>query len=103
MRLWSDSWTDGERIPGRFSAGKTTADGATAISDHLSPLLAWSELPACLVRVDVFRWVLVDLLGIMHAPAEGHFGGLEVREAICPHMLAEATHSGTYTLNRRLL
>jgi len=26
-----------------------------------------------------------------------------VREAIYPHVLAEATHSGTYTLNKRLI
>jgi len=30
------------------------------------------------------------------------FTGPQVREAIYPHILAEATHSGTYTLNRRL-
>jgi Raf kinase inhibitor-like YbhB/YbcL family protein len=34
---------------------------------------------------------------------EGRFTGVQVREAIYPHVLAEATHSGTYTLNQRLI
>ena len=34
---------------------------------------------------------------------EGTFNGAEARRAIRDHVLAEATHSGTYTLNRRLL
>ena len=35
-------------------------------------------------------------------PVEGDFTGPQVRAAIYPHILAEATHSGTYTLNKRL-
>jgi Raf kinase inhibitor-like YbhB/YbcL family protein len=42
-------------------------------------------------------------LGIERAPVEGRFTGAQVREAIYPHVLGEATHSGTYTLNRRLI
>jgi len=42
-------------------------------------------------------------LAVDRAPVEGHFTGAQVREAIYPHVLAEATHSGTYTLNKRLL
>ena len=41
-------------------------------------------------------------LDVPRAPLEGVFTGAQVREAIYPHVLAEATHSGTYTLNRRL-
>ena len=212
MRLWSDSWVNGERIPARFAAGRPAANGATAFSDNLNPHLAWSEVPAgtesfaliChdfdvpsraddvnqpgrevpadLARVDFFHWVLVDLpatlmqidegafcrgftargkpgpavdvagarsarqglndytgwfagnpdlagdyfgydgpyppfndslvhhyvftvyaLGVACVPLEGRFSGAQLREAIYPHILAEATHSGTYTLNRRLL
>ena len=33
----------------------------------------------------------------------GTFNGAEARRAIRDHVLAEVTHSGTYTLNRRLL
>jgi len=41
-------------------------------------------------------------LGVARAAVEGSFTGAQAREAIYPHVLAEATHSGTYTLNRRL-
>ena len=211
MKLWSDSWINGERIPTRFAAGKPDANGVT-FSDNLSPHLAWSEVPAgtksfaliChdfdvpsrgddvnqtdrevpadLPRVDFFHWVMVDLpgstselkegefsrgftahgkpgpqigvtgketarhglndytgwfannpdmagnyfgydgpfppfndslihhyvftvyaLSIARAPVDGNFTGPQVREAIYPHILAEATHSGTYTLNKRLI
>ena len=223
MKLWSDSWINGERIPMRFAAGKPVdpaagkPDGQRGVtfSDNLSPHLAWSEVPAgtkslaliChdfdvpsrgddvnqpdrevpadLPRVDFFHWVMVDLpatlaeitegqfsrgfttrgkpgpalaglalagletarhglndytgwfagnpemagnyfgydgpfppfndtlvhhyvftlyaLKAARAPIEGTFGGADARRAIQGHVLAEATHSGTYTLNRRLL
>ena len=45
----------------------------------------------------------VYALGVERAPVEGKFTGAQVREAIYPHVLAEATHSGTYTLNKRLI
>ncbi len=212
MKLWSDSWVNGERIPTRFAAGKPDAQGGVTFSDNLSPHLAWSEVPvgtrsfavichdfdvpsrgddvnqtdrevpADLPRVDFFHWVMVDLpaqmtelkecefsrgfsahgksgpgldierlpdarhglndytgwfasnpdmagnyfgydgpfppfndslihhyvftvyaLKVARAPVEGAFTGPQVREAIYPHILAEATQSGTYTLNKRLV
>ena len=45
----------------------------------------------------------VYALAIARAPVDGPFTGPQVRAAIYPHILAEATHSGTYTLNQRLL
>jgi Raf kinase inhibitor-like YbhB/YbcL family protein len=45
----------------------------------------------------------VYALATARVPVEGRFGGAEVRRAIYDHILAEATHSGTYTLNRRLI
>jgi Raf kinase inhibitor-like YbhB/YbcL family protein len=207
MKLWSDSWINGDRIPTKYAAGKLDTSGPT-FSDNVNPHLAWSEVPAgtksfaliChdfdvpskgddvnkpdrevpsdLARVDFFHWVMVDLpgnlsqikeaefcngftshgkpgpatlhgarhglndytgwfatnpdkagqyfgydgpfppfndslvhhyvftlyaLGVEKAPVEGSFTGPQVREAIHKHVLAEATHSGTYTLNRRLL
>jgi phosphatidylethanolamine-binding protein (PEBP) family uncharacterized protein len=42
-------------------------------------------------------------LAVARAPVQGHFTGPQVRQAIYDHALAEATHSGTYTLNKRLL
>ena len=211
MKLWSDSWANGERIPERYAAGRLAPEGAT-FSDNVSPHLAWSDLPAgtrslaliChdfdvpskgddvnqagrevpadLPRVDFFHWLLVDLppsassipagafsqgfsvrgkpgpkvevagftmarqgindytgwfagnaemagdyygydgpfppwndslihhyvftlyaLDVARAPVEGRFAGATLRQAIYPHVLGAATHSGTYTLNRRLL
>ncbi|MBC8056779.1 MAG: YbhB/YbcL family Raf kinase inhibitor-like protein [Rhizobiales bacterium] len=210
MKLWSDSWINGERIPTKYAAGKPDVAKGVTFSDNLSPHLAWSEVPAgtrslaliChdfdvpsqgddvnkpdrevpadLPRVDFFHWVMVDLppslaeitegqfsrgfttrgkpgpevaavagarhglndytgwfagdadragdyfgydgpfppfndslihhyvftvyaLAIARAPIEGRFTGPQVRKAIYPHVLAEATHSGTYTLNKRLI
>jgi Raf kinase inhibitor-like YbhB/YbcL family protein len=208
MKLWSDSWINGERIPAKYAAGRLDAAGGVGFSDNVNPHLAWSEIPAgtrslaliChdfdvpsrgddvnradrevpadLPRVDFFHWVMVDLpatlgriaegefsrgftprgksgpatlhgarhglndytgwfaddaersgdyfgydgpfppfndslvhhyvftlyaLSVACAPVEGSFTGPQVRQAIYPHVLAEATHSGTYTLNRRLL
>lgn len=208
MKLWSDSWVNGERIPSKYAAGRLDANGTPAFSDNINPHLAWSdvpagtkgfalichdfdvpsrgddvnqpgrEVPADLPRVDFFHWVLVDLpatltqiaegecsrgftprgkpgpdtlhgarhglndftgwfagdperagdyfgydgpfppfndslvhhyvftlyaLGIERVPVQGKFTGAQVREAIYPHLRGEATWSGTYTLNRRLL
>ena len=213
MKLWSTSWSNGDRIPARYAAGKVDASGGVGFSDNLNPHLAWDEVPAgtlsfaliChdfdvpsrgddvnqpdrevpsdLPRVDFFHWVLVDLpaglrelgegefsrgftargkpgpavegqpalqgarqglndytgwfagdaqmagqyfgydgplppfndslvhhyvftlyaLNVARAPIEGVFTGAQVRQAIYPHVLAEAIYSGTYTLNRRLL
>jgi Raf kinase inhibitor-like YbhB/YbcL family protein len=41
-------------------------------------------------------------LKVARLPVEGAFTGAEVRAALAGQVLAEATHSGTYTLNRRL-
>ncbi len=208
MKLWSQSWTNGDRIPARYAAGCLDAAGGVTFSDNLSPPLQWSEVPAgtrslvliChdfdvpsrgddvnkpdreipsdLPRVDFFHWIMVDLPptltriaegefsrgftargkpgpatlhGARHGPndytgwfagdaamagnyfgydgpfppfndslvhhyvftlyaldvaqlaVEGPLTGARVREAMGGHVLAEATHSGTYTLNRRLL
>ncbi|HSW07805.1 YbhB/YbcL family Raf kinase inhibitor-like protein [Aquabacterium sp.] len=206
MKLWSNSWVNGEFIPERYAAGKLSADGV-GFSDNISPHLAWSDLPAgtqslvliChdfdvpsrgddvnqpdrevpaeLPRVDFFHWVLVDLPPNVSGLAEGEFSqgftprgkpgpaslhgarqglndytgwfagnaemagqyfgydgpfppfndslvhhyvftlyalsvprlavqsaftGAEVRQAMAEQVLGAATHSGTYTLNRRL-
>lgn len=208
MKLWSDSWTNGDRIPPRYAAGKLVADDGVTFSDNVSPHLAWGglptgtkslvlichdfdvpsrgddvnqpgrEVPADLPRVDFFHWVMVDLppslsqlaegefsrgftprgkpgpatlhgarhglndytqwfagnaemagdyfgydgpfppfndslvhhyvftlyaLSVDRLPVEGAFTGPQARAALAQKVLAEATHSGTYTLNRRLL
>jgi Raf kinase inhibitor-like YbhB/YbcL family protein len=208
MKLWSDSWTNGERIPMRYAAGKPDPASIVTFSDNLNPHLAWSEVPAAtksfalichdfdvpsrgddvnqpdrevpadLARVDFFHWVMVDVpasvrtisegeysrgftargkqgpatlhgarhglndftgwfagnadmagqyygydgpfppfndslahhyvftlyaLSIERVDVEGAFTGAQVRAAMTGKVLSEATHSGTYTLNRRLL
>lgn len=42
-------------------------------------------------------------LDVERCAVEGHFTGAQVREALKGHVLAEATISGTYTLNPRLI
>ena len=61
------------------------------------PFPPWND---SLIHHYVFTLYALD---VARAPAEGVFAGAELRRAIHPHVLAEATHSGTYTLNRRLL
>jgi phosphatidylethanolamine-binding protein (PEBP) family uncharacterized protein len=208
MKLWSDSWTNGDRIPVRYAAGKADGAGGATFSDNVSPHLAWGEVPAeaqsmvliChdfdvpsraedvnqpgreipadLPRVDFFHWVLIDLpprptviaegqysrgftprgkpgpevpegarhglndytrwfagnpdmsgsyfgydgpfppfndslvhhyvftlyaVSLPRLPVEGAFTGADVRRKLAGRVLAEATFSGTYTLNQRLL
>jgi Raf kinase inhibitor-like YbhB/YbcL family protein len=208
MRLWSDSWVNGDAIPARYAAGRIADGGGVTFSDNVNPHLAWSELPegtrslvlichdfdvpsrgddvnkddrevpADLPRVDFFHWVLVDLPPEVRSIAEGEysrgftprgktgpaaahgarqglndytgwfagdaqmagqyfgydgpfppfndslvhhyvftlyavsvnrlavdgvFTGTQVRQALSGKVLGEATLSGTYTLNRRLL
>lgn len=208
MKLWSESWTNGDRIPPRYAAGRLDGEGRPAFGDNLNPHLAWSdvpagakslvlichdfdvptraddvnredrEVPADLPRTDFFHWVLVDLpplptviaegefsrgftprgkpgpdtasgarqglndytgwfegderlagryfgydgpfppfndslvhhyvftlyaVALPRLPVEGAFTGAQVRHALAGRTLAEATFSGTYTLNRRLV
>jgi Raf kinase inhibitor-like YbhB/YbcL family protein len=208
MRLWSDSWTNGDTIPACYAAGRPDGQGGVCFSDNLNPHLAWAEVPAgaksmvlichdfdvpsngdhvnkagCevpadLPRIDFFHWLLVDLparstviaegefsrgfvargkpgpraldgirqglndftgwfaghadlagsyfgydgpfppfndslvhhyvftlyaVDLAQLPVEGAFTGTQVRQALAGHVLAEATFSGTYTLNQRLL
>ena len=208
MKLWSESWTNGDRIATRYAAGKLDGAAGVGFADNLNPQLAWSELPpgtrslvlichdfdvpsrpddvnrpdreipSDLPRVDFFHWVLVDLpptlaqsadgefsrgvtprgkpgpaalhgarqglndytgwfasdaqragnyfgydgpfppfndslvhhyvftlyaTSLARLPLDGVFSGAQVRQAIAGHVLESATHSGTYSLNRRLL
>jgi Raf kinase inhibitor-like YbhB/YbcL family protein len=103
MRLWSDSWGNGERIGARYAAGRLDEAAGVAFSDNVNPHLAWRDLPAgtrslvliChdfdvpskgddvnqpdreipsdLPRVDFFHWVLVDLPPTLTQIAEGEF------------------------------
>ena len=44
----------------------------------------------------------INALNIEHLPVEGKFGGPEVRAALQNHILAQASLTGTYTLNPTL-
>ncbi len=209
MKLWSDSWTNGDRIPARYAAGRPDGRGGAVFGDNLNPHLAWSdvpegaksmvlichdfdvpteraglnrsghELPAEAPRADFFHWVLIDLpprptviaegefsrgfvargkpgpqtaggnarqglndytawfagdaqlegryfgydgpfppwndslvhhyvftlyaVAVPRLPLEGVFDGHQVRAQLAGRVLGEATFSGTYTLNARLL
>ena len=103
MKLWSDSWTNGDPIPQRHAAGKPDGAGKASFGDNLNPQLAWSdlpdgteslvlichdfdvpsrgddvnqegrEIPVDLERIDFFHWVLVDLPPHLNGIAEGEF------------------------------
>jgi Raf kinase inhibitor-like YbhB/YbcL family protein len=208
MKLWSDSWFNGDPIPVRCACGRPDPATRVAFGENLNPHLAWDDVPAGtrsfaliahdfdvpsvtgdvnrtdrlidedLPRVDFFHWVVCDLpaglrsiaegsfgrgfvprgksgpdgplgcrqgvndftgwfagdvalsgayfgydgpfppfndplvhhyvftlyaLDIPRTPVDGVFDGQTLRRAIYPHVLAEATLSGTYTLNPRLL
>jgi Raf kinase inhibitor-like YbhB/YbcL family protein len=210
MKLWSNGWTNGDRIAARHAAGVPDGAGRATFGDNLNPHLAWSDLPAgtqslaliChdfdvpsrgddvnqagrevsaeLPRVDFFHWVLIDLpptpaeiaegamsrgftprgkpgpevagfagarhglndytgwfasdpamagqyfgydgpfppwndslvhhyvftlyaVAVPRLPLQGVFNGHQVREQLAGRVLGEATFSGTYTLNARLL
>src|SRR5450631_1842894 len=103
MKLWSDSWINGEPIPIPYAAGKPGVGSGVTFSDNLSPHLAWSEvpkntksfalichdfdvpsrgedvnredreIPADLPRVDFFHWVMIDLPASLDQITEGQF------------------------------
>ena len=103
MKLWSDSWSNGERIPARYACGRLDGSDGTAFSDNVNPHLAWSdlppatrslvlichdfdvpsrgddvnqagrEIPADLPRVDFFHWLLADVPVTARAIEEGAF------------------------------
>ncbi|PKO33418.1 MAG: YbhB/YbcL family Raf kinase inhibitor-like protein [Betaproteobacteria bacterium HGW-Betaproteobacteria-7] len=208
MQLISNSFADGERIPGDHSFCTPDPAHHVCLGKNLNPQLNWTDIPAgtrsfaiichdpdvpsqgddvnqegrtvpaALPRVDFFHWVLIDLpasvtsieagefsnsvtprgksgqqaangsrqgvnnytdwfandhdmsgdyhgydgpcppwndeivhhyvftvyaLDIERLPLEGRFGGPEVRAALAGHVLAQASLTGTYTLNPALL
>ena len=91
MKLTSQSFTDGARIPGEFAFCIPAAEGHVCLGANRNPQLAWADVPAgtksfalvchdpdvpskgddvnqegrtvpaSLPRVDFFHWVVVDL------------------------------------------
>ncbi len=122
MKLVSNSWTNGDRIPPRYACGRLAPNGVE-FSENLNPHLAWSELPAgtrslvliChdfdvpskgddvnktdrevpadLPRVDFFHWVMVDIPATVQEIAEGEYSrGFTPRGKQGPATLHGARH-----------
>lgn len=103
MKLWSESFKDGEAIPGEYAFCVIDPASHVAMSSNTNPHLAWSDLPAdtkslalvChdrdvpsrgddvnqegksvpadLPRVDFFHWTLIDLPADMKSIAAGQY------------------------------
>lgn len=103
MKLTSNSFTEGQRIPGQHAFCIPHAEHRVCLGSNRNPHLAWSDVPpgtrsfavichdpdvpsrgddvnqadrsvpASLPRVDFFHWVLVDLPATLARIAEGEF------------------------------
>lgn len=103
MKLWSESFKDGDVIPGAYAFCVIDPTSHVAMSSNKNPHLAWSDLPAgtkslvliChdrdvpsrgddvnqegktvpadLPRVDFFHWTLIDLPADMKSIAAGQY------------------------------
>jgi Raf kinase inhibitor-like YbhB/YbcL family protein len=103
MKLWSNAFPAGGRIPEKYAFGRHDPKQHIALSDNLNPPLAWTGVPAAarslvlichdtdvpsrpddvnkegrtvpadLPRVDFFHWLLLDLPPKDGAIAEGEF------------------------------
>jgi len=105
LKLTSQSFTDGARIPGEFAFCIPAAEGHVCLGANRNPQLAWADVPAgtksfalichdpdvpskgddvnqegrsvpaSLPRVDFFHWVVVDLPADLRTIDAGHFSG----------------------------
>ncbi|MEO0845737.1 MAG: YbhB/YbcL family Raf kinase inhibitor-like protein [Cyanobacteria bacterium J06648_1] len=103
MKLWSNSFQDGSKIPEEFAFGKYHPETHIQLSGNRNPHLAWSDLPqdtrslvlivcdpdvpskpdnvnqegktvpVSLPRTDFYHWVLVDLAPNVSAIEAGQF------------------------------
>ncbi len=103
MKVRSNSFTDGGRIPSRCAFGRHADQGHIALAENRNPHIAWSDLPegtrslalicrdadvpsrgddvnqegrvvpADLPRVDFYHWLIVDLDPAAGEIAEGAF------------------------------
>ncbi|MGL6071914.1 YbhB/YbcL family Raf kinase inhibitor-like protein [Craterilacuibacter sp.] len=101
MQLFSDSFQDGDRIPGRYAFAVMADSGHIALSANINPQLRWQDapagtrsfalichdpdvpsrgddvnqegrvVPADLPRTDFFHWLLLDIPSSVHEIAEG--------------------------------
>ena len=110
MKIWSDTFADGERIPARCALGRFNPSTHVELSDNKNPHLAWSDLPggtkslvllcvdpdaptkrddvnvegrtvpADLPRAEFVHWVLVDI-----PPGAGPFAEGAFSDKVVPH------------------
>jgi Raf kinase inhibitor-like YbhB/YbcL family protein len=103
MKLWSDSFRDGDAIPAECAFARVDAKLHVALAPNRNPHLAWwdapagtrsfvvlchdfdapsvpddvnhpdREVPTSLARVDFFHWVLVDLPPTVVSIAAGEY------------------------------
>lgn len=103
MKLWSDSFRDGEAIPAEFAFARVDARHRVALAANRNPHLSWwdvpegtrslalvchdfdapsvpddvnhpdREVPTTLARADFFHWVLVDLPATLASIVAGEF------------------------------
>jgi len=103
MKLWSDSFKDGDPIPAEFAFGEIDPAQHVSLSANKNPHLAWGEwpagtkslvlichdpdvpsrgddvnqegktVPADLPRVDFYHWVMVDIEPLRSAIEVGEF------------------------------
>lgn len=124
MKIWSDSFKNGEPLPARLAFAKPHPTDRTALSDNRNPHIGWSDLPAgtkslvllCvdgdvpsraddlnqegrtipndLPRVDFYHWVLVDIDPDSSPIAEGEFSDGVVVKGKDGPASARGTRSG---------
>ncbi|MGH8077986.1 MAG: YbhB/YbcL family Raf kinase inhibitor-like protein [Lysobacter sp.] len=68
MRIRSDSFEHGKRLPAEFAAGQATADGSFGFGPNRNPHLAWDEMPAgtqsfALLCIDPDAPTVADMVG----------------------------------------
>lgn len=103
MKLWSESFSDGQSIPSQFAFGAIDPVAHVCLSDNRNPHFAWADVPSAtqslvlichdpdvpsrgddvnqegktvphdLPRVDFFHWVLIDLPADRKEIAAGEF------------------------------
>jgi hypothetical protein len=124
MKLWSNSFTEGSRIPGEFAFAVIDAAHHVKLSANRNPHLAWSgapagtrsfvlichdydvpsrgndvnqegrEVPSSLPRVDFFHWTLVDIPPSMSSIDAGAFSHVVTPRGKAGPAAAHGTRQG---------